>query len=96
MRRLIVKAIDTVFRFGIRAGLGLRIPASRIRQHDIWTIRNEVCERIRESVQTTSALMNELALLDKEIVEQHAATTRLEKTRDGLRMPSPTQPIGDI
>lgn len=96
MRKLIAGAIDAVFRRALRIGFGLRVPAARIRQHDLWQARNQVCQLIQESVQQTSALMNELAILDREIVEQHAATTRLEKTRDGLRMPSPTQPIGDI
>ena len=96
MREMIGAGIYRLFRRALRLFFSVRVPASQIRQHDLWQERNLVCERIRDSVNQTSALMNKLALLDREIVKQHAETTRLEKTRDGLRMPSPTQPIRDI
>lgn len=96
MRHVIANAISRAYTRCLRTFFGIQIPSARIRHHNLWTERNFICEEIRQSVQTTSALMIKLALIDKEIVDQHAEIIRLKKSQDQLRTPAQNQPIGDL
>lgn len=96
MRRLIGEAIDTVCRRAARAMLDLRLPAARIRQHDLYEEREKVANQIRALVEETNHLVGELTHIEKEIADQRVIMALMQERSDRLRTPAPTQPMEDL
>lgn len=96
MRRMIGNAINTACRHALRAGLGLRLPAARIRQHDLEDERARVVQQIREALEETNHLIGELNRIDNEIAAQRADTARLQDKLGRLRVPAPTKAMEDL
>ncbi len=96
MRRVIGTAITSACRLALRASLGLRLPAVRIRQHDLIKKREYASEKVRESLDTTAYWMDELHRLDDAIEAAGADLAQIRQQRKGLSVPSPTSPLGDF
>jgi hypothetical protein len=96
MRRLIGTAITTACRLALRAGLGLRLPAAHIRQHDLIKNREYAAAKVREAMDDTAYWMDELHRLDDAIDAAGADLAQMHQQRKGLSVPSPTSPLGDL
>lgn len=96
MRRMISTAIHNACRLALRFGLGLRLPAARIRQSDLIKTREFAAAKVRESLDETAYWMNELNRLDAAIDAAAEDLERIHQKRQGLSVPSPTFPIGDL
>jgi hypothetical protein len=96
MRRLIGTSIQSACRFALLIGLGIRQPAAKIREHDLIAERERIAAQVRQSIEQASSLIAELHRLDNAIAAQHADMNRMDETRHRLRMPAPTQSIGDL
>lgn len=96
MRRLIGTAIISACRLVLRAGLGLRLPAAKIRQHDLIKNRDYAAAKVREAMDDTAYWMDELHRLDDAIDAAGADLAQMHQQRKGLSVPSPTSPLGDL
>ncbi len=96
MRRLIGTAITQACRLALRFGLGLRLPAARIRQHDLCKSREYAASKVRDAMDASVYWMREVHRLDAAIATANADFERLQATHRGLSIASPTRPIGEL
>lgn len=96
MRRLIGTAITQACRLALRFGLGLRLPAARIRQHDLYKSRELAAAKVRNAMDASVYWMREVHRLDSAIVAANADLERLQATHRGISIASPTRPIGEL
>jgi len=96
MRRLIGTAISSACRLALRLGLGLRIPAAKIRQHDLHKSREFAASKVRDAMDGSVYWMREVHRLDAAIAAAHADLERLHDKRRGIAIAAPTRPIGEL
>ena len=87
------RAIHNACRLALRVGLGLRIPAARIHQHDLQQARQHAADQVRLSLEDVSYWMSEIHRIDAKRAEADASEQSLHDRRNGLRLPTPTGPI---
>ena len=87
------RAINRACRLALRIGLGLRIPAARIHQHDLHTARQNAADQVRLALEDVSFWMAEIARIDEQRAAADAREQALHDRRNGLRLPAPTGPI---
>ncbi len=87
------QAINHACRLALRFGLGLRIPAARIHQHDLHTARQHAADQVRLALEDVSFWMAEITRIDKQRAAADAREQALHDRRNGLRLPTPTGPI---
>lgn len=93
LRQTIGKAIDRACRLALRLGLGLRLPAARIHQHDLHTARQHAADQVRLALEDVSFWLAEIARIDDQRAAADAREQALRDRRDGLSLPTPTSPI---
>jgi hypothetical protein len=96
MRRLIGTAITQAWRLAMRLGLGLRLPAAKIRQHDLCKCREFAAGKVRDAMDASVYWMREVHRLDAAIAAANADLDRLHATARGISIASPTRPIGEL
>lgn len=96
MRRLIGTAITQACRLALRIGLGLRLPAAKIRQHDLCKAREFAANKVRTAMDESVCWMREVHRLDAAIAAANADIDRLHEKRRDISIPAPTLPIGDL
>jgi len=87
------RAIHNACRLALRIGLGLRIPAARIHQHDLHQARQHAADQVRLSLEDVSYWMSEIHRIDAKRAEADASEQSLHDRRNSLRLPTPTRPI---
>ena len=87
------RAIHNSCRLALRIGLGLRIPAARIHQHDLHQARQHAADQVRLALEDVSFWMAEIARIDEQRAAADAHEQALHDRRNGLRLPTPTGPI---
>ncbi len=87
------RAINHACRLALRFGLGLRIPAARIHQHDLHTARQHAADQVSLALEDVSFWMAEIARIDEQREAADAREQALHDRRNGLRPPAPTDPI---
>ena len=96
MRRVIGSAITKACRLALRFGLGLRLPAARIRQHDLCKCRQFAAGKVRDAMDSSVYWMREVHRLDAAIAAANPDLERLHEKRRGFSIASPTMPIGGL
>ena len=93
LRQTIGNAINRACRLALRLGLGLRLPAARIHQHDLHTARQHAADQVRLALEDVRFWMAEIARIDEQREAADAREQALHDRRNGLRLPTPTGPI---
>lgn len=96
MRNLMGSAIITVCRLAMRIGLGLRMPAARIRIHDQHNYRDNAEEQFRISIRLAMYWADEIARYEAEIANSEEILRAMEAQRHSLSIQAPSSPIADL
>lgn len=86
------RAIHNSCRLALRIGLGLRIPAARIHQHDLHQARQHAADQVRLALEDVSFWLAEIARIDDQRAAADAREQALRDRRDRLSMTTPTSP----
>lgn len=92
LRQTIGNAINRACRLALRLGLGLRLPAARIHQHDLHTARQHAADQVRLAMEDVSFWLAEIARIDDQRSAADAREQALRDRRDRLSMTTPTSP----
>lgn len=85
MRRMIGRAIEACSRRALRAYLGVRLPAAKIRQDDQLQNRAFVAEQLRAAIAEVRTWMAELDRLDCELAAQDREIASMHAKREALQ-----------
>lgn len=96
MRRAIGRAIQKACAVVLRATLGIRIPAARIRVHDQQRNRDLAAEQFLLATRSAHYWADEITRCDAEIAKSADALSTMEAHRNRLHLPAPTSPISQL
>jgi hypothetical protein len=93
MRRTLGLAIQKACAIVLRAVLGIRIPAARIRLHDQQHNRAHAAEQFYLATRSAIYWADEITRCDAEIAKADDVLRAMEDHQRRLHIPSPTSPI---
>lgn len=89
-------AIQKACAWALLAGLGIRIPAARIRAHDQKRNREHAVEQFLLATRSAIYWADEIHRCDAEIAKADDALRAMEDHQRRLHVPAPTAPISQL